>query len=143
MILNETIIEAYEKGLKAQSYSYSPYSNFKVGAALKVKGHDEIFVGCNVENASYGATICAERNAVWSSVAKLGKQELEFLIVITNTADPSIPCALCLQVLSEFNDGDLPIYLANQDGVKNLVYLNELLPRPFSSIPKEREVKNE
>lgn len=140
MILTKSILSAYKKGLAAQENSYAPYSNFKVGAALKVQGSDEIFVGCNVENASYGATICAERNAIWSSVAKLGKQKLDFLIVITNTEEPSVPCALCLQVLSEFDEGDLPIYLANHEGIKYMIYLCELLPRPFTSFPKNNEV---
>lgn len=127
------IQHAYEKSLLARQNSYSPYSHFKVGAAVKFKHNEQVFVGCNVENASYGATICAERNAIWSGVAAIGKQEIEYLIVVTDQAEPAPPCALCLQVLSEFYAPDMPIYLGNLAGIQAMVELKSLLPVPFNS----------
>lgn len=124
---------AYEKSLVARANSYSPYSNFQVGAAVKFKSFEQVFYGCNVENASYGATICAERNAIWNGVATLGKQDMEYLIVTTDQAEPAPPCALCLQVISEFYDPDIPIYLANLQGLQKQLRLKEILPIPFNS----------
>lgn len=127
------IQDAYEKSLVARENSYSPYSGFKVGAAVKFKGFEQVFAGCNVENASYGATICAERNAIWSGVAAIGKQDMEYLIVVTDQDEPVPPCALCLQVISEFYDPDMPIYLGNLEGLKSKLLLKEILPIPFNN----------
>lgn len=127
------IQQAYEQSLVARENSYSPYSHFKVGAAVKFKGSDHVFVGCNVENASYGATICAERNAIWNGVATIGKQDMEYLIVVADQEEPVPPCALCLQVISEFYDPEMPIYLGNLDGLKKMYLLKEILPVPFNN----------
>ena len=127
------ILAAYQKSLVARENSYSPYSGFKVGAAVKFKNAEQVFVGCNVENASYGATICAERNAIWNGVATIGKQDMEYLIVVADQEDPVPPCALCLQVISEFYDPEMPIYLGNLDGLKKKYLLKEILPVPFNS----------
>lgn len=127
------IQQAYQKSLEARENSYSPYSNFKVGAAVKFKGHEQVFYGCNVENASYGATICAERNAIWNGVATIGKQDMEYLIVVADQEQPVPPCALCLQVISEFYDPDMPIYLGNLQGLKKKYLLKEILPVPFNN----------
>lgn len=131
--VDPAIQQAYEKSLEARLNSYSPYSNFKVGAAVKFKGFDQVFYGCNVENASYGATICAERNAIWSGVAAIGKQDMEYLIVVADDEEPVPPCALCLQVISEFYDPEMPIYLGNLDGLKKVYLLKEILPVPFNT----------
>jgi homotetrameric cytidine deaminase len=124
---------AYKKALIARDNSYSPYSHFKVGAAVKFKDCDDVFVGCNVENASYGATICAERNAIWSGVAAVGKRDMEYLIVVADQDEPVPPCALCLQVISEFYDPKMPIYLGNLNGIQKCYLLEEILPVPFNS----------
>jgi cytidine deaminase len=128
---------AFEKAIMAQNNAHAPYSNFHVGAAIKILGQDTIVAGCNVENASYGATVCAERTAIQSSVASLGKQQFEFLVVVTNT-DPAIgPCGLCLQVISEFCGPDFPIYLANPKGIQRKVLFKDILSSPFSKIPDQ------
>ena len=134
MDVSDIVSEAYEKAKKVQQNAYAPYSKFKVGSALKLKNHDDIIVGCNVENASFGATICAERSAILNSVARHGKKELEFLVVVTDLDDPAVPCAQCLQVICQFADGKLPVYLANSKNVVSKVDLEELLPRPFNSL---------
>ena len=117
-----------------QQNAYAPYSKFKVGSALKLKKHDDIIVGCNVENASFGATICAERSAILNAIARYGKSEIEFIVVVTDLDDPAVPCAQCLQVICQFADGDLPIYLGNEKGIISKIKLEELLPRPFNSL---------
>lgn len=137
MTVQPIVESAFKKALEAQSNAHAPYSNFQVGAAIKIKGQDLIIPGCNVENASYGATVCAERVAITSSVAKLGKPEFEFLVVVTNT-DPAIgPCALCLQVISEFCSPDMPIYFSNKEGIQKKTLFKDLLPNPFSKIPDQ------
>jgi homotetrameric cytidine deaminase len=118
-------------GTRARENSWSPYSKFAVGAALKVKGHDALVPGCNVENASYGGTICAERSAVVAAISQFGKVDFEFLVVVTATDPPAMPCAMCRGVLSEFCGPELVIHLANPDGIKNSVTLGDLLPYPF------------
>jgi cytidine deaminase len=127
---------AYEKAKSAQSKAHAPYSNFHVGSAIKFKNNDEIFSGCNVENASFGATVCAERGAIQTGIGVLGKQEIEFVVVVTNT-DPAIgPCGLCLQVISEFAKKETPIYLSNQKEIQSSSTFGELLMVPFSEIPE-------
>lgn len=137
MSFDPIVLEAYKKALDAQKNAHAPYSKFHVGAAIKIKDSDMIIAGCNVENASYGATVCAERVAITSSVCELGEPKFEFLVVVTNT-DPAIgPCALCLQVLSEFCSENMPIYLANKTKIQKKVTFGDLLPNPFSVIPDQ------
>ena len=137
MQVDPVVEKAFQEAIKTQKNAHAPYSNFQVGAAIKVKGQDKVFYGCNVENASYGATVCAERTAIQSSVAAIGKTEFEFLIVVTNT-DPAIgPCGLCLQVISEFCGPDFPIYLANPKGIQKKVAFKDILSSPFSEIPEQ------
>ncbi len=126
---------AFKVAIEARKNAYAPYSGFKVGAALSVMGTDKIYSGCNVENASYGATMCAERTAIFSAVAENGKVPFEFCIVVTDTEYATPPCALCLQVFSEFCPPDFPIYLGTLKGIQKKVLLKELLPVPFNKIP--------
>jgi len=112
----------------AREHAYAPYSNFQVGAAvLTVTG--EIFSGCNIENASLGATICAERVAIFTAVAA-GCPDLTALAVIADTPDPVAPCGLCCQVVAEFNP-DCQVLMANMAGRWRLASLRELLPLAF------------
>jgi cytidine deaminase len=129
---NETITNAFEKAVHARKNAYCPYSKFHVGAAVKFKDEEKIFVGCNVENASYGATICAERTAVVSAVAKHGKKLIEFVVVVTDTTPATQPCGLCLQVLAEFCEPSTAIYLANTIGIDTVTSFEKLLPNPFT-----------
>ncbi len=107
--------------------AYAPYSQFHVGAALLGKS-GRIYVGCNVENASYGLTICAERNALFSAVAA---GEREFVALVVAGKDSQVfPCGACRQVLYEFCD-DLPIRIVGEDGTQTETNLRELLPQAF------------
>ncbi|MCR5731504.1 MAG: cytidine deaminase [Sphaerochaetaceae bacterium] len=111
--------------------SYSPYSNFKVGAALLSHKSGKIYTGTNVENSSYGATICAERSAVVKAISEEGNIEIETLFVVSDANPPSPPCAMCLQVLSQFCKSDTPILLSNLEGDVKRFTFGELLPHPF------------
>jgi cytidine deaminase len=110
--------------------AYAPYSKYLVGAALITTQSPQIFVGCNVENASYGATICAERNAVLSAVAALGNIEIKTLVLVTR--EPAPPCGMCLQVLSEFCGPETRIFLATPEKISHKHALNDFLPLQFS-----------
>lgn len=125
--------EAFKKAKLARTRAHAPYSNFKVGAAIKLAGVDKIYAGCNVENASFGATVCAERVAIFSAIASKGKVPFEYMVLVTDMEPYAVPCGLCLQVISEFTFPEFPIYLANLTGVQEKVLLGDLLPRGFTS----------
>ena len=115
---------------KTAERAYAPYSNFRVGAAVQAGG--ETFTGCNVENASLGLTICAERNAIFQAIAA-GKRRIEAIAVscidAASSADPQMlmPCGACRQVMAEFGDPDMLVHI---DGLGTF-RLDDLLPRPF------------
>lgn len=117
-----------EKAIKAKENSYSPYSGFRVGACvLTDKGNK--YTGCNVENVSYGLTLCAERVAIFKAVSE-GELGLSLLGVSTDSSEFIIPCGACLQVMAEFCN-DLEIILINNGGDSKSRKLQELLPRAF------------
>ncbi len=118
-----------EAALVAQSRARAPYSGFHVGAAV-LSGSGAIVAGCNVESASYGATICAERGAVVAAVAA-GEAAISACVVVTPTEDPSSPCGICRQLLAEFG-AEMQIYAASSrgDGVY-AARLADLLPLAF------------
>ena len=114
---------------EAQSAAYAPYSGYRVGAALETAA-GQIFLGCNVENASYGLSICAERVALGAAVAS-GFREFRRLAVVTESDPPAPPCGACRQALFEFG-GTLEITSAGPAGDR-VWTLSELLPDPFSA----------
>ena len=122
--------ELLELARKASENSYSPYSKFPVGAALECSD-GTVFTGCNIENAAYGDTICAERTAVVKAVSE-GKRDFTRIAVWGNSRDYCYPCGSCRQVLSEFCEADMPVILANKEGEYKLVSLGELLPLAFT-----------
>lgn len=110
-----------------REHSYSPYSRFKVGAAVLTAG-GKVYGGCNIENSSYGLTNCAERTAIFKAVSE-GEREFEALAVIADTAGPCSPCGGCRQVMADFR---IPrIIMANLRGEVKTVSLAELLPFAF------------
>lgn len=121
--------------------SYSPYSKFQVGAAV-LTDDGSVFQGTNIENASYGLTVCAERNAMFAAVGA-GKRKLRALALVTQklpgTAFNS-PCGACRQVMSEFLPPDAPVLIAVLDGKKRTVYrkqLRDLMPFPFEKFSEK------
>ncbi len=125
-----TDLDLYKIALKATENSYSPYSNFKVGAAL-IAESGEIYTGCNVENASYGGTMCAERTAVFKAVSCGDRKFVKIAIAESGDGDCT-PCGLCRQVLSEFSkDGSLIVVCKSEGKLKEFT-LKELLPCSFT-----------
>jgi cytidine deaminase len=117
----------------ARAHAYAPYSRFPVGAAIATQD-GSIFAGCNVENLSYGVTVCAERNAVSAAIASgaLSRERRAVAVAVIADASPlAPPCGVCLQTLSEFADQDLPLLLCNPAGERREWRLQELLPYPF------------
>jgi homotetrameric cytidine deaminase len=131
MKVSKSVEAALKAALKARQNAHSPYSRFKVGAALQIKGEKEAITGCNVENASYGATICAERVAIFKALSEHGKIKPEFLVIATGEKNATVPCGNCLQVIAEFAADNLPVYLGNEDGIQQSYSLRELLPHAF------------
>lgn len=129
MTLPSNLLEAASS---AMNNAHAPYSNFKVGAALLTKD-GQIFPGCNVENASYGLTVCAERNAIFAAITAGVKEFTTMVIISTGDALP-YPCGACRQVLAEFCPPEFQIYVVaenNLDTVEELT-LGELLPKRFT-----------
>ena len=125
-----TIKHLAEKARDVSKHAHCPYSKFYVGAAILTNSGD-IFTGCNVENASYGLAVCAERNAVFHMVAQ-GKQWIKVLVIYTPTPKPSAPCGSCRQVINEFGPDATVISVC--DGPDILCKtLSELLPDAFGS----------
>lgn len=114
---------------KAMNNAYSPYSQFKVGAAIATKT-GQIFTGCNVENASYGATICAERCAAVKSISE-GCKDFVKIAIVSSSGDFTYPCGICRQFLSEFNE-NLIVILSNNKGETKEIALKNLLPEAFN-----------
>lgn len=114
----------------AMRNAYAPYSRFMVGAAV-LGGSGKVYTGCNVENASYGLSVCAERAAVFNAVSA-GEREILAAAIVTSAGEIAFPCGACRQVFAEFapKDGDMKIYLVSNQGVE--VYsLASLLPNVF------------
>ena len=113
--------------MAARENAHAPYSNFRVGAAVRAGGR--IYPGCNVENASYGLTICAERAAVFAAIAA-GETRIDAVAVVTDTETPTTPCGACRQVLREFGT-DVRIVSATLAGAHEEHTLDALLPASF------------
>lgn len=120
-----------DQAIAARKKAYTPYSNFQVGAAVLTK-NKQVFLGCNIENASYGLTNCAERTAIFKAVSE-GEKEIEAIVVVGDTEGPISPCGACRQVMAEFCDENTKIILTNLKGDRVETTINELLPGFFSS----------
>jgi len=120
-----------ETAIDAQKYAYVPYSNFRVGAAL-IAADGTVFQGCNIENASFGLTNCAERTAIFKAVST-GVKDFQCLVITGDTPEPIAPCGACRQVIAEFCDPDMPIVLVGKDRVQMETTIKELLPYMFTS----------
>lgn len=129
---NTTREQLIELAIAAASHSHSPYSQFRVGAALLARD-GRIFVGTNIENASYGLTICAERAAFGAAISA-GARNFDTLAIVASGDAPPLPCGACRQVMAEFCEGDLTVLLASisAPGVIQTYRLDALLPHAFT-----------
>jgi cytidine deaminase len=117
-----------EAAKQARENAHAPYSNFRVGAALRSTS-GRIFGGCNVENATYGLTMCAERVAIFKGVSE-GERGFSAIAVVTDTEVLTPPCGACRQLIWEFC-GDIPVSMANLKGKMEVIQMRDLFPRPF------------
>ena len=124
--------ELIEEAFKAMENSYAPYSNFHVGAAVLTKD-GKVFWGSNIENASFGATNCGERSAIFAAYSNgYRKDTIEALAIVSDGDRIAAPCGICRQVLSELITGDTPIYLSNRKDEMDTC-MNVLLPFQFTT----------
>ena len=120
-----------DNALIAKANAYSPYSKFKVGAAILLKNGNYI-LGCNIENKSYSMTMCAERCALFKLISDgFTKADVVAMAVVANTDEPVTPCGACREVMSELLNDDTPIVLANNRRDRIIVSVKELLPLAF------------
>lgn len=118
-----------EEAQKVKEKAYAPYSHFHVGCALKTDT-GKFYSGCNVENTSYGLTICAERNAIFQMVAD-GEQHIAEILVTGDTEEFLPPCGACRQVIAEFSQKDTVVYMCNKHGKYQKTTVGELIPYTF------------
>ena len=122
--------ELIDAAIAVRENAYAPFSEFRVGAALETDDGD-IIDGCNVESASYGLTVCAERVAIWKAISQ-GKRKIKHVAVVADTEELTPPCGVCRQIIWEFG-GDIPVILANLKGKTEVVQMRDLLPRAFDT----------
>ena len=128
--MNEDLENLVEAAREVRERAYAPFSNFKVGAAVKTKS-GKVYIGCNIESASYGLTVCAERVAIWKAVSE-GEREFTNVAVVADTEELTPPCGVCRQIIWEFC-GDIPVTFANLKGKTETVQMKEILPRAFDT----------
>ena len=127
-------MELINKAIEGRKKAYAPYSNFLVGAAVLLKD-GTIITGCNVENASYGLSMCAERNTLFKMISMgYHKEDTVAMAVVGDTEEPVSPCGACRQVMVELLNSNAKIYLANLHGKVKEMTLEELLPYSFKEI---------
>jgi cytidine deaminase len=121
----------FDQAQAARENAHAPYSGHRVGAAIRTK-NGKVFTGCNVENSSYGATLCAERVAITKAVSELGKFELAEVLVVTDAPSPWPPCGMCRQVMAEFAGKNTVVYAVNLQGSVRTESFSELFPHAFT-----------
>ncbi|MEP7075766.1 MAG: cytidine deaminase [Acidobacteriota bacterium] len=122
--------ELIEAATKVREHAYAPFSDFRVGSALETDD-GEIISGCNVESASYGLTVCAERVAIWKAISE-GKRKIKHIAVVADTEELTPPCGVCRQIIWEFG-GDIPVIMSNLKGKTETMQMKDLLPRAFDT----------
>src|SRR5271168_3478116 len=132
MTLGSDVNALLDAARQARSHAHAPFSHFQVGAALETH-EGKWYMGCNVENATYGLTLCAERVAIFKAISE-GEKEHGFdaIAVSTDTDDLTPPCGACRQIIWEFC-GDVPVILSNLQGQSTVMRMSELFPKPFDS----------
>ncbi len=129
MIDGDKVTEMIKQATVMLDQAYVPYSHFPVGAAILTR-EGKIFAGCNIENASYGLSNCAERTAIFKAISS-GYRQFDYLVVIGQTDQPITPCGACRQVISEFCQPDMPVLMVNSKGDWVSQTIGQLLPDNF------------
>ena len=119
-----------EMAKNAMNFSYSPYSEKKIGAAIRLS-NGKSYAGCNVENASYGGTVCAERVAIWKAVSENKNKKITEVVVASDSEKPWPPCGFCRQVLAEFASEETSVLLINLSGKSQSYRFKDLFPEAF------------
>nr|WP_275541039.1 cytidine deaminase [Clostridium tetani] len=122
--------ELIKKAMEARELAYVPYSNFKVGAAILTEDNN-IYNGCNIENASFGATNCAERTAIFKAISE-GKTKIKAIAILGRKDEFTYPCGICRQVIAEFGDKNTIVILAKNIDKYEVKTLEEILPGAFT-----------
>lgn len=123
--------ELIQQALEVRKFSHSPYSTKRIGAAIQLD-NGLIYNGCNIENASYGGTVCAERVAIWKAFSENSNQlKIAAVAVASDEPSPWPPCGMCRQVIAEFSTGQTEIYLVNTEGMETKMTFAELFPFAF------------
>lgn len=135
----EVLDKLIKSALESRENAYVPYSGFKVGASVLTE-NDEIIGGFNIENASYGATNCAERTAIFTAL-NIGHKEIKAIAVVGDLESFTYPCGICRQVLVEFSKGDIPVIVVKNEKEYKIHTLNELLPGAFTGKDLEEAKK--
>ncbi|MGA9995869.1 MAG: cytidine deaminase [Pyrinomonadaceae bacterium] len=123
--------ELIQAAMKAREQSVAPFSHFRVGAAVETED-GKIYTGCNIESASYGLTVCAERVAIWKALSE-GERHFKRLAIVADTENLTPPCGTCRQIIWEFCRDATPIILANLRGAVETDKVGDLLPRAFDA----------
>lgn len=129
--MSSLVDKAFQVAVETRKRAHAPYSGYLVGAGI-VTSSGQVFGGCNVENASYGGTNCAERTAIFKAVSEVGKIEISDVVVVTDQDQPWPPCGFCRQVISEFATSKTKVHLANLKGIQAVMPFQDLFPSGFS-----------
>ncbi|MEK2688266.1 cytidine deaminase [Bdellovibrio sp. GT3] len=129
--MNDMQKKLYDAACVAQKRAHAPYSGAHIGAAV-LMADGQIFNGCNVENASYGGTVCAERVALWKAVSEGASKSVKEVMVISDADKPWPPCGFCRQVIAEFGSEETVIYTANLSGKMKTFKFGDIFPEAFT-----------
>lgn len=127
--MSKHLDDLYTEAKRIMALAYAPYSKFMVGAAIRTTG-GQIFSGCNIENASYGLTLCAESNAI-SHMICAGEHDIQEVVIISSGDEPCAPCGACRQKIREFATSDTMIHMCNADGIAKSLNMEAVLPDSF------------
>lgn len=129
----ENLRNLHQLAISARKMAHAPYSQYKVGAALRLS-NGKIYSGCNIENVSYGGTVCAERVAIFKALSENPNTKIDEICVATDSNPPWPPCGFCRQVIAEFAQPETKIHIADLRGIQKTFTLAELLPNAFTRL---------
>lgn len=127
-----TLKSMIEKAYEVQKTAYAPYSGFFIGSTI-LDSAGQVYSGCNIENSSYGGTVCAERVAIWKGISEKMKLPIKAVVVVSSESEKWPPCGLCRQVMAEFSSPNTVVYFGNNRKEFKTLTFKELLPEAFSN----------